>query len=166
MAVALRELGNQGFGTFVPLVTEVRARQAAQVPAFPGYVFIRFDLARDRWRAIAGTYGMRRLFGATPERPTPVREREMAALLAEGWGKPMDDAGLARVFDVGAEVQVVDPASPWHGQVGICQLSEGQRITLLMSLFGRSVRVQWDARQVQARDGGMPSQAATGQGRG
>ena len=37
-----------------------RRIETVRMPLFPGYLFVSLDMARDAWRAIDGTFGVRR----------------------------------------------------------------------------------------------------------
>ena len=70
-------LRHQGFATYVPRYLRSRrhARRTETVarPLFPRYLFVSFDIARDRWRAIYSTIGVRALI-AVGEEPMAVPE--------------------------------------------------------------------------------------------
>jgi len=67
---AERHLARQGFATFAPrhlrTVRHARRAMTRKVPLFPGYLFVALDLARDRWRSVNGTFGVRGLVAAGP----------------------------------------------------------------------------------------------------
>jgi len=78
----------QDFTAYLPLYgVKVRhqcRRAEARIvvrPLFPGYLFVAFDRERDQWRPIASTRGVKRLFGTTPELPTPLPDAAMALML-------------------------------------------------------------------------------------
>ena len=58
-------LKRQGFDVWMPRqvrsVRHARRRQEKRVPFFPGYMFVSMDVARQRWRSINGTRGVRSL---------------------------------------------------------------------------------------------------------
>lgn len=61
-AAAAAHLRNQEYSVFLPLRRKTRRHarkiENVNVPFFPGYLFIRLDLSRDRWRSVNGTYGV------------------------------------------------------------------------------------------------------------
>jgi transcription antitermination factor NusG len=63
-------------------VRHARKVRAALGAYFPAYLFVRFDLTKDRWRSVNGTLGVSRLVGSE-NRPTAIerrrRQRESAA---------------------------------------------------------------------------------------
>ena len=66
-------LARQGYRVWLPLMERSRrhARRIETVRGalFPGYLFVELDIARDAWRAIDGTFGVRRILcdGAHPQ---------------------------------------------------------------------------------------------------
>lgn len=63
--LASAHLRNQDFQVFLPRSQRVR-RHARKVdvvlaPFFPGYLFVRLDLTRDRWRCVNSTHGVSNL---------------------------------------------------------------------------------------------------------
>ena len=62
---AQKNLENQGFKTFLPLI-ETSKRSAKKfitksVPLFPGYIFVSFSMSNLNWRSINSTLGVTRL---------------------------------------------------------------------------------------------------------
>src|SRR5256885_14696986 len=59
---AAAHLLNQEFPVFLPLREKTRRHarklESVRVPFFPGYLFVRLDLSRDRWRSVNGTLGV------------------------------------------------------------------------------------------------------------
>ena len=62
---AVKNLNQQGFETFLPLLN-LTSRKGSRFlkkkqPLFPGYLFITFDKADEKWSKINNTYGVSRL---------------------------------------------------------------------------------------------------------
>jgi len=122
------------------------------VPAYPRYLFVLFDVERDRWRSICSTRGVKHLFGSHPERPTPIRDSVMAAMLlrASKWGEEAKvKPGPMPAFDPGVVVTIIDgPMASIEGVVVSCN---GKRTTVLLLRWDREVEVDRNnARQVVA----------------
>lgn len=106
--LAVEHLERQGFATFVPKI--LRRCRAAKGPAlrrealFPAYVFVRFDMRRDRWRSINGTIGVARLvsFG---EKPAALPNGFVEALLQRMNGE--DEISMDTPLANGSSVRVV-----------------------------------------------------------
>lgn len=142
-ARAVAHLGNQGFAVYLPRYRKQRrhARRVETVlrPVFPGYVFVRLDIERQAWRAINGTFGVIGLvqFGMTP---APVPGGIVEALQARE-----DDAGAVQLAPEGLRagecVRVREGA--FEDCIGVlADVSDAQRVVLLLDLLGREVRVR------------------------
>lgn len=151
--IALLELSRQGFVTHLPLFCD-RHRPPVRVggrmvrkpppilPLFPGYGFVAFDMARDRWRCTASTRGVKQLFSYTPERPLPVPAGVVERLI---WrcgtdGYIDDDKPVKGLIEPGTPMKILD--GPFTDFVGICQMSTERRVTLLVEIMGRSAPVE------------------------
>lgn len=165
--LAADELRKQDIQSFLPLRKREprpvepghrRHRKAdpaepVMVPAYPRYLFVLFDLQRDPWRRICSTRGVKHLFGSHPERPTPVPDKVMAAMLmrASKWGeearqKPDPMQPLAK----GAVVVIA--AGLLSGSEGIVVECSGKRTKLLVLAWGREIEApREDLRLVEDR---------------
>lgn len=84
-AVAAAHLINQNFEVFLPRSQRIR-RHARKIdvvlaPLFPGYLFVRLDITRDRWRCVNSTHGVSQLVilgGGPAAVPTPIIEELQA----------------------------------------------------------------------------------------
>ena len=141
-SLALVHLRRQGFTSFCPTRSKIaragRRRVTVAAPFFPGYLFVELDLDVDRWRSINGTIGVLRLvsFGASG-RPAPLplgfveKLREMCANSVPG-----ADDGL----EAGDNVRVI--GGPFDDLCGVLEnRSDGERVTILLSLLGKETRV-------------------------
>lgn len=144
--IAAGELERQGFGTFLPLVAlRVRRRgepeRIVTAPAFPGYLFARFDVRADRWRSIHSTFGVRRLFSSEPEAPIAVPDPVIEELLRLGFDRPIVADPVPRLIAAGSLVHI--EAGPFVGHDGVCLWSDAHRVALLLEIMGapREVRI-------------------------
>lgn len=145
-------LEDQGFGVFLPLVMVMRPvkpgiMQATTRPAFPGYLFVRFDMMQARWRSILYTRGVKGMFSATPERPTPVPQAQMDVLFAAGFDRPITEDPRPAMIQAGAKVRVTD--GPFTDHEGVCLLDDKERVELLLTIFGRRTPVTVPKRSVE-----------------
>jgi len=146
--VAVAQLRRQGFTTFLPCRRKTRrhARKFDSVlrPFFPGYLFVRLDLSKDRWRSVNGTVGVVRLVGNT-EAPSaaPVGSIESIARACDEGGV-MQDAG---VVSPGDPVRVtVGPFSELIGKLD--RLDGAGRVRVLLELMGRRTSVALSRDQI------------------
>src|SRR5215472_13121516 len=84
-AKAARNLMHQGFEIYLPRYLKRRshARKIEKVaaPLFPRYMFVRIDIATQRWRSVQSTYGVSHLV-LNGSDPAPVAEQVIDALKA------------------------------------------------------------------------------------
>lgn len=148
---ARSHLVNQGFATYLPCYRRkvVHARRVRIVlrPLFPAYLFVRFDPARTRWRSISGTVGVRYVL-TDGERPRCVPEHVVQEIIAredETGAVSLPILSLVR----GQEVRLVEgPMADVHGIFE--EAHDGKRVSLLLTLLGRYVRVLVPAGAVAA----------------
>lgn len=152
-AEARDRIEDQGFAAFLPQVLVMRSvrpgiMQARAVPAFPGYLFARFDVAKDRWRPIVYTRGVKGLFSSTPERPTPVPAAAMDLLLAQGFDKPIVADLRGELIKVGTKVRITEGA--FLGHEGVCLWEDKKRVGLLFDVLGGGQEVTVPRARVEA----------------
>lgn len=151
-ARANAHLRRQGFNTFLPTFLKRRrhARKTDTVtrPLFPRYMFVRVDPNTQGWRAIASTIGVMTLVGGELG-PTPVREGIVEALLAEQGSDGHFRAFAARRFAPGTTIKVVDGL--FASALGLFDgMTDNDRVTVLLELLGRRVRVVLEPESVVA----------------
>lgn len=138
--VAVDNLRRQGFHTFSPLEKVVRrhARKtiATTAPVFRGYVFVRMDPMRARWRSINGTLGVRSVV-ANGDTPLAIRPGVIETLVAS-----TNAEGILEFIDPLQPGMVVRlRAGPFAEQLGVIERLDGRgRLVLLMSLMSGQVR--------------------------
>ena len=149
---AFAQLTRQRFPAYLPRYLKRRhhARRWEWVaaPLFPRYLFVALDLARDRWRAVHSTFGVRELVCAG-DHPLPV-----PAEVVEGIRACEDEHGFVAInsdspFRKGDPVRVTDGA--FTGIVGLFEReSDEERVVVLLDLLGRHVKVQMPLAVVSA----------------
>ena len=148
--LAAENLKAQAFEFFLPRmrVTKKHARRLVQEvdPVFPGYVFIRMDLASAAWRSVNGTRGIRHLVMGG-DRPLPARSGVIETLKASLGGD-----GLVKFTDPvgpGAHVRLV--SGPFAETLGdVISLDGRGRVRLLLAMFGTTVRVETERESLVA----------------
>ena len=144
-------LRRQGFTTYMPKLLKQRrhARKTETVsrPLFPRYLFVLIDHTHQGWHAIRSTFGVADLVGGE-NGPVPVRSEIIAALRAQEG----DDGYFrmaARKFAQGAAVRVLDGI--FASAVGFFEsMSDNDRVSVLLDLLGRRVRVVLAAESIAA----------------
>lgn len=145
-------LERQGYVTYLPRYLKMRRHarrvETVQGALFPRYLFVAIDLATQRWHCISSTVGVTRLLcvGEEPAQVPPdviqkLRERE-------------DESGLIRLpadprFRAGDKVRLLDGA--FADCIGLFEgMKDIQRVSVLLDLLGRKVRVLLEAGSLAA----------------
>jgi transcriptional antiterminator RfaH len=151
-AKASFHLERQGFAVYAPRYMKQRrhARRVDKVavPLFPGYVFVAIDLAAQRWLAIDSTSGVTRLV-RDGDRPAPV-----PLLVIDGLKARENTDGFVQLerrprFSPGDKVRIVGGAM--CDCFGLYEgMSPRDRVSVLLELLGRKVRVTLDSQIIEA----------------
>jgi transcriptional antiterminator RfaH len=141
-AKAQMHLARQGFETYLPQYLKRRrhARRVETVASalYPRYLFVRFDAAVHRWRAIQSTVGVARL----------VCNGDTAATIdgsvIRGLKGRENDRGFIQLerrrFAVGDKVRVCEGV--FCDCLGLFEsVGDRERMTIFLELLGRKVRV-------------------------
>jgi transcriptional antiterminator RfaH len=140
-------LQRQGFETYLPRYLKKRrhARRIDTVaaPLFSRYLFVAVDMTTQRWLSIQSTIGVSRLV-SDGERPAAVPIAVLEALR-----RREDASGLIQLdnrprFSPGDKVSVLGGA--FQDCYGLYEgMSSNERVTILLELLGRKVRVNLDS---------------------
>jgi transcriptional antiterminator RfaH len=147
---AQEHLLRQDFEVFLPRYLKRRshARRVSVVPAplFPRYLFVSFDAAQQRWRALRSTRGVIDLV-SNGETPVPVPETIIKVMELR-----RDDDGfvvLARHLDLKRGTKIRIDSGPFAAHEAIFEtIRDSDRVVVLLSLLGREVAVQVPIRAV------------------
>jgi transcriptional antiterminator NusG len=136
-------------------VSEMKDNQKVSVErrTMPGYVLVNMDLNEDSWQLVKGTPGVTGFVGAAQE-PVPLTQSEVDRLLHRG--EPATASGDGSVsrrpraqFAIGESVKVVSgPLSDFSGEISEVN-EDGQRLKVLVSIFGRETPVEVGFDQVK-----------------
>jgi transcriptional antiterminator RfaH len=144
-------LERQGFATYLPRYLKRRrhARRVEIVPAplFPRYLFVAIDVATQRWRSIQSTFGVAQLV-CSGEGPSAV-----STAVVDELRRREDDKGFVQLarrgFARGEKVRVV--GGVFSACLGLFEgMTDNERVTILVDLLGRKVRVVMDLDAVAA----------------
>jgi transcription elongation factor/antiterminator RfaH len=139
--IAAVNLERQAYDVFLPRrhLTRRHARKLDTVLAayFPGYLFIRLDLATDRWRSVNGTIGVTRIVAFGPD-PTPVPKGIVETLQTRcGSNGVMKGSEAIRV---GRKVRLLTgPFTEFFGKVDA--MNDRDRVRVLLGLLGGEIPV-------------------------
>jgi len=142
-------------------VTEIKNGQRKQVQrkVYPGYILVRMDLTDGSWSAVRNTPGVTGFVGATAQRPSPLSTDEVFKILAPPAtkttkaGVPAGATAVATVtevdYTIGESVTVKDgPFASLQGTI-IEVNADGQKLKVLVSIFGRETPVELTFSQVE-----------------
>ena len=131
-------------------VVEMRAgkKRRSERKFFPGYVLVHMNLNDDTWHLVKDTPRVMGFIGGKAEAPAPLSQKDADAILArvkEGSKK----ATPKTVFEPGELVRVIDgPFNDFNGVVEEVNY-EKSRMTVAVTIFGRSTPVELDFSQVE-----------------
>lgn len=115
---------------------------------FPGYVLVEMEMNDQTWHLIKSTPKVTGFVGGSAQKPTPITEKEVAALMQqiqEGVEKPKPKV----LFEVGEAVRVTEgPFSDFNGMVEEVNYDKSKlRVSVL--IFGRPTPVELEFGQVE-----------------
>ena len=149
---AAQNLRRQGYEIYLPRYLKCR-RHARKVdftakPLFPRYMFVGIDMTTQRWRSIQSTFGVSRLV-CNGDDPAAVPEGVLHALRAREDDKGFVKMDVRPAFAPGDKVRVLagafmDNAGLFNGK------ADHDRVSILLDMLGRKVRVLLDADLVAA----------------
>ena len=147
---AQMNLDQQGFTTYLPRYLRQRshARRTEIVarPLFPRYLFVAMDLTRDRWRAVHSTFGVTHLV-ASGDEPLPVSDEVVGEIRARENEDGFVALGLPAGIKAGSRVRLIDGIfAEAHGILE--RIADSRRVSVLLQLLGRDVRVMVPAASV------------------
>jgi transcriptional antiterminator RfaH len=140
---ALQHLLRQGFETYLPRYLKKRrhARKVETVaaPLFPRYLFVAIDTATQRWRSIQSTIGVANLVRHGDE-PQSVDEAIVNGLRLREDARGYIQLERRVSFHSGDKVRVLDGV--FSESLGLFDgIADSERVTILLDLLGRKVRV-------------------------
>jgi|SRR6185312_5418459 transcriptional antiterminator RfaH len=143
---AVVNLARQGFETYMPRFLKRRRHarriETIEAPLFPRYLFVRVDLASQRWRCIHSTVGVSRLV-CNGDEPAAVSDAIVGGLRAREGEDGLVRLAPRRRFAQGEPVRVIDGALA--SCLGLYEgMADGDRVAVLLDLLGRKVRVVID----------------------
>lgn len=149
---AAGHLRRQGFSVYLPLYKKLcshaRRREWLSRPLFPRYLFVGVSETNGRWRAINSTVGISHLVSFDGA-PAPVDNTIIENLRAREDEKGMVRLAAASLFRKGEPVKFLGGAL--SEQIGLFDgIDDKMRVTVLLDLLGRQMRVRAPIENVQA----------------
>lgn len=151
-AVAADHLQRQGFSVYLPMYKKLRSharrKEWLSRPLFPRYLFVGVNEANQRWQAIKSTIGISQLVSFGGE-PAPVCDSILDDLRAREDETGMVALASASAFQKGDPVKFMNGAL--SNQIGLFDcIDDKMRVTVLLDLLGRKLRVCAPIETVQA----------------
>ncbi|HEX4411565.1 MAG TPA: transcriptional activator RfaH [Xanthobacteraceae bacterium] len=144
-AKAQMHLARQGFATYLPRYLKrrrhARRTEIVAAPLYPSYLFVSFNRAIHRWRSIQSTIGVSRLV-CNGDVPAAVDNAIIASLKSRE-NKEGFIQLARRQFSPGDKVRVNEGV--FTDCLGLFEgMGDRERVTILLELLGRKVRVALD----------------------
>lgn len=147
--IAESSLVHLGVEVFCPLLKQEkiirRRRQTVIAPLFPGYIFARFD-PKHQYRAVHYATGVRQVvtFGSVLAKV----EEELIEAIKDRMERGYVTVQAATPFKPGQKVRIQD--GPFQGLEAVfeCEMSDRQRVALLLKAVAYQARVVVRADQV------------------
>lgn len=151
-ALAAGHLKRQGFSVYLPMQQKLRSharrKQWVSRPFFPRYLFVAVTEANQRWRAIKSTIGISHLV-CFDGQPAPIGNDIIDALRAREDETGMISMAAVSLFKKGDPVKLLGGAM--DDRIGLFEsIDDKMRVTVLLDLLGRQLRVRAPVETVQA----------------
>ena len=122
-------------------VTESGSSKEVERKVFPGYVLIKMVMTDDTWHLVRNVRGVTGFVGSA-NKPIPLTEEEVLAM-------GMEKHEIVVRYQVGDHVKIVDgPLSSFTGVVEEIE-PEKNRVSVMVSMFGRETPVELELDQVE-----------------
>ena len=131
----------------IPLekVTEINEKgEAKEVErkVFPGYVLLKMVMTDDTWHLVRNVRGVTGFVGEASNKPIPLSDEEVRE-----WG--MEKHEIEVRYKVGDRVRISD--GPLESFTGVVEEidAEKNKVTVVVSMFGRETPVEMELEQVE-----------------
>lgn len=124
-------------------VTDSGATKEVERKVFPGYVLIKMVMTDDTWHLVRNVRGVTGFVGSA-NKAIPLTEEEVLAM-------GMEKHEIVVKYAVGDHVKIVDgPLSSFSGVVEEIE-PEKNRVSVMVSMFGRETPVELELDQVEVQ---------------
>ena len=142
------------FRVIVPTEDEIEIksgqRRTVTRKIYPGYVLVDLVLDANTWHVVRNTPGVTGFVGGTSTDPVPLSDSELRYILRPVGAKGAEPKPKTKInYAVGQNVKVISgPFAEFIGTVSEIN-PERNKVTVLVSFFGRETPVQLDFLQVE-----------------
>ena len=125
-------------------VTDSGTTKEVERKVFPGYVLIKMVMTDDTWHLVRNVRGVTGFVGSA-NKPIPLTEDEVLSM-------GMEKHEIVVNYHVGDHVKIVDgPLASFTGVVEEIE-PEKNRVSVMVSMFGRETPVELELDQVEVQD--------------
>ena len=147
-AVENRNMGDLILAVNIPLetVTEITdaGSKTVERKVFPGYVLVKMVMTDETWHLVRNVRGVTGFVGSA-NKAIPLTEEEVLAM-------GMEKHEIVVRYNVGDHVKIVDgPLASFTGVVEEIE-PEKNRVSVMVSMFGRETPVELELDQVEVQD--------------
>ena len=122
-------------------VTDSGSMKEVERKVFPGYVLIKMVMTDEAWHLVRNVRGVTGFVGSA-NKPIPLTEEEVLAM-------GMEKHEIVVRYNVGDHVRIVDgPLASFNGVVEEIE-PEKNRVSVMVSMFGRETPVELELDQVE-----------------
>ena len=126
-------------------ITETGKAKDVERKVFPVYVLIKMVMTDDTWHLVRNVRGVTGFVGEASNKPIPLTEEEVLAL-------GMEKHEIVVLYNVGDNVRISDgPLASFTGVVEEID-AEKNKVTVVVSMFGRETPVELELDQVEVID--------------
>jgi transcriptional antiterminator RfaH len=143
---------SKGFEVYIPQFLRMRRHARKQdwikSPLFPSYLFVSFDIERDRWQPINSTIGVSQLI-CHGERPSKLPDGIISEIRDREDETGNININNLKTFAPGEVIQVVKGALA--DQLGVFECQSGkERVRVMLNLLGRPLNVELPLESISA----------------
>ena len=125
-------------------VTDSGTMKEVERKVFPGYVLIKMVMTDEAWHLVRNVRGVTGFVGSA-NKPIPLSEEEVLAM-------GMEKHEIVVRYNVGDHVRIMDgPLASFTGVVDEIE-PEKNRVSVIVSMFGRETPVELELDQVEVQD--------------
>ena len=125
-------------------ITDTGAAKEVERKVFPGYVLIKMVMTDETWHLVRNVRGVTGFVGSA-NKAIPLTEEEVLAM-------GMEKHEIVVRYNVGDHVKIVDgPLASFTGVVEEIE-PEKNRVSVMVSMFGRETPVELELDQVEVQD--------------
>ena len=126
-------------------ITDSGAYKEVERKVFPGYVLIKMVMTDETWHVVRNVRGVTGFVGEASNKPIPLSEEEVLAL-------GMEKHEIVVMYNVGDRVRIND--GPLESFAGVVEEidAEKNKVTVVVSMFGRETPVELELDQVEVVD--------------